>query len=482
MSNEEDQFFDHSIQNESQSDDEQYSEESESIIKHYTYDVKSFTPKEIVTSLDRFIVGQDDAKKAVAIALRNRWRRSIVPQPLRDEIIPKNILMIGPTGVGKTEIARRLAKLSNAPFIKVEATKFTEIGYVGRDVDSIIRDLVDIAIEMVKRDMRSKFYDTAKTTARERILNSLVGSDDPKHETTRNNFAKKLDAGTLDEHEISISVIEVSSSPSTSPMLDIPGMQGGQVGIMNVSDVISKLFSGNKKTRKRKVKVKNAWEILINDELDKMVYGEQIIKDAMEIVTNNGIVFLDEVDKISENTSTNSSRGDVSRKGVQRDLLPLLEGTTVNTKYGNIRTDHILFIASGAFHFSKPSDLLPELQGRLPIRVELSPLSKEAMISILKDTESSLLKQYSALLATEHVKLTFTEDGIKAIAEIATNLNNEVENIGARRLHTIMEKLLEDISFNASGQPGECFTINEQYVNEALNAILKKLDLSKFIL
>ncbi len=448
-----------------------------SMVKDYRYDIKSFTPAEVVKALDRFIIGQDDAKRAVAIALRNRWRRSMVSPPLRDEIIPKNILMIGQTGVGKTEIARRLAKLSNAPFVKVEATKFTEIGYVGRDVDSIIRDLMEIAIEMVRKDVRSVVEEKAHAKARKRILDALIGSE-VHHETTRNTFAKKLDSGKLDESEISINIRE-NLNPASMSTLDMPG---GHVGIMNVSEVIGKLFGSNKKTKKKKVKVKDAWDLLINDEAEKMLDEEQIIRDALELVSNNGIVFLDEIDKITDGTTNNSSRGEVSRKGVQRDLLPLLEGTTVSTKYGNIKTDHILFIASGAFHFSKPSDLLPELQGRLPIRVELNPLSEEAMISILRDTESSLLKQYSALMEIENVKLSFTDDSIKAIAQVAINLNNEVENIGARRLHTIMEKLLEEISFNASENAGESFVIDEKHVRETLEVVMKKLDLSKFIL
>ena len=461
-------------------DEDDVDDEIISIVENYRYDIKSFTPAEVVKALDRFIIGQDDAKRAVAIALRNRWRRSMVPLSLRDEIIPKNILMVGPTGVGKTEIARRLAKLSNAPFIKIEATKFTEIGYVGRDVDSIIRDLMEIAVEMVRKDVRSAIEKQAREKARERILDSLVGTD-VHHEATRNTFAKKLDAGKLDNSELAINIRE-NITPASMPTFDIPGGHGGHVGIMNMSEVIGKLFGGNKKTKKKKVKVKDAWDFLINDEVDKMLDEEQIIRDALDLVSNNGIVFLDEIDKIADSAANNSTRGEVSRKGVQRDLLPLLEGTTIATKYGNIKTDHILFIASGAFHFAKPSDLLPELQGRLPIRVELNPLSEEAMISILKDTESSLLKQYAALMETEEVKITFTDDGIKAIAEISINLNNEIENIGARRLHTIMEKLLEEISFNASESSGASFVINEKYVRDTLDVIIKKLDLSKFIL
>lgn len=462
-------------------DDNEDNCEDRFTIKDYKYDIQSFTPEEVVKELNRFIIGQDDAKRAVAIALRNRWRRSMVPQPLRDDIIPKNILMIGPTGVGKTEIARRLAKLSNAPFIKIEATKFTEIGYVGRDVDSIVRDLVEIAVDMVRKDMRSAVEKKAHESAKTRILDALIGPE-AQHKATRNNFEKKLDAGKLDDAEISINIKELAASSSSVPTFDIPGMHGGQIGVMNIGDVIGKLFGGNKKTKTRKVKVSEAWTLLINDEMDNMLDEDQIIKDALEIVTNNGIVFLDEIDKIADNAA-NSTRGEVSRKGVQRDLLPLLEGTTVATKYGNVKTDHILFIASGAFHFAKPSDLLPELQGRLPIRVELSPLSEEVIISILKDTESSLLKQYCALLATENVKLEFTDGGIKAIAKIAININNEVENIGARRLHTILEKLLEEISFNAPNEQSPTkFIINEKYVKDSLNSIIKKLDLSKFIL
>lgn len=455
-------------------------------------DSYSATPDEIVNYLDRFVIGQAAAKKKIAIAIRNRWRRNNVPKPLRDDIIPKNILMIGPTGVGKTEIARRVANLSGAPFIKVEATKFTEVGYVGRDVDSIIRDLVDTAITQVKEQKRKELQEKAKKSAREQILDALVGqrrqseeSDEEEEEEreeedtsshTRRLFESKLDSGDLDEAEIDIKVTE---SQSGIPTLDIPGLPGGQIGMMNLTDMISKVFGTSKKTKKKKVKIKDAWKILIDQEVENLFDEDVIIKEALNLVTNNGIVFIDEIDKIC---ARNEVRSEVNREGVQRDLLPILEGTTVTTKYGTVKTDHILFIGSGAFHFAKPSDLLPELQGRLPIRVELDSLDVDDMVRILKETESSLLKQYCALLETESVKLQFTEDGIRAIAEAAITVNSEVENIGARRLHTIMETLLEDINFNASSNPGTTYLIDKKYVNKYLEKIIKKLDLSKFIL
>lgn len=482
------------------------------------------SPKEIVQYLDRFVVSQTQAKKKIAIAIRNRWRRNNVPKPLQDEIIPKNILMIGPTGVGKTEIARRVANLCGAPFIKVEATKFTEIGYVGRDVDSIIRDLVDNAIVQIKDKKRAELYDKAKESAQERILDALVGSkkrvnkDKDNNNNSNNNsnnngsqhhkdssakeghededkegkkedftkspghtreiFKEKLEQGKLDEATIEIYIKE-NKSPSTMPTLDIPGMPGGQIGVMNIGDIIGKVFGNGKKTKKCRVKVKEAWDLLIGEEIEGLFDEDSIIKEALNAVTNNGIIFIDEIDKICSRTEV---RNEVNREGVQRDLLPLLEGTTVTTKYGVVKTDHILFIASGAFHFAKPSDLLPEFQGRLPIRVELDSLDVGDIIQILKDTESSLLKQYCALMETERITLQFSEDGIKAIAAAAITVNSEVENIGARRLHTIMETLLEDISFDADTLQGQIIFIDEIYVNKYLDNIIKKLDLSKFIL
>ncbi|MDD9331237.1 MAG: ATP-dependent protease ATPase subunit HslU [Wolbachia sp.] len=432
------------------------------------------TPQKIVKELDRFIIGQYDAKRAVAIALRNRWRRNKVPLPLRDEIIPKNILMIGHTGVGKTEIARRLARLAGAPFIKVEATKFTEIGYVGRDVDSIIRDLVDAAIVLVKEKVRKALAKKALNLAEEIIVSSMVGED--ATEESKKIFRKRLKNKEFEDGEVSINVRE---SKSMVPTFDIPGMPGGQVGVMNITELMGKMFNGSKKTKNITVKVKEAREILINEESEKLMDEDKIIKESINLVSNDGIVFLDEIDKIAARTEV---KGEVNREGVQRDLLPLLEGTTVSTKYGPVRTDYILFIASGAFHLSKPSDLLPELQGRLPIRVELKALTQEDLIKILKEPESSLLKQYIALMKTEDVTLEFTDDGIETIAEIAFTVNREVENIGARRLHTIMEKLLDEISFIASEKNSEKFVIDSKYVKDKLESISKQLDLSKFIL
>ncbi|GFQ76511.1 ATP-dependent protease ATPase subunit HslU [Trichonephila clavata] len=428
-------------------------------------------PQKIVKELDRFIIGQDDAKRAVAIALRNRWRRNQVPFPLRDEIIPKNILMIGHTGVGKTEIARRLAKLAGAPFIKIEATKFTEIGYVGRDVDSIIRDLVDAAIVLVKEKARKALANKALILAEKTIVNSMVGED--ATEESKKIFRERLRNKEFENGEVSINVRE---SKSMLPTFDMPG---GQVGVMNVTEIMGKMFNGSKKTKTITVKVKEAREILINEESERLMDEDKIIKEAIDLVSNDGIVFLDEIDKIAARTEV---KGEVNREGVQRDLLPLLEGTTVTTKYGHVKTDYILFIASGAFHQSKPSDLLPELQGRLPIRVELKALTQEDLIRILKEPESSLLKQYIALMKTENVTLEFTDDGIKTIAEIAFTVNRQVENIGARRLHTIMEKLLDEISFIASEKNSEKFIIDSKYVKDKLESISKQLDLSKFIL
>ncbi|WP_265015839.1 ATP-dependent protease ATPase subunit HslU [Wolbachia endosymbiont (group A) of Anoplius nigerrimus] len=431
-------------------------------------------PQKIVKELDRFIIGQDDAKRAVAIALRNRWRRNQVPFPLCDEIIPKNILMIGHTGVGKTEIARRLAKLAGAPFMKIEATKFTEIGYVGRDVDSIIRDLVDAAIVLVKEKARKALAKKALILAEKTIVNSMVGEN--ATEESKKNFRERLRNKEFEDGEVSINVRE---SKSMLPTFDIPGMPGGQVGVMNVTEIVGKMFNGSKKTKTITVKVKEAREILINEESERLMDEDKIIKEAIDLVSNDGIVFLDEIDKIAARTEV---KGEVNREGVQRDLLPLLEGTTVATKYGHVKTDYILFIASGAFHQSKPSDLLPELQGRLPIRVELKALTQEDLIRILKEPESSLLKQYIALMKTENVTLEFTDDGIKTIAEIAFTVNRQVENIGARRLHTIMEKLLDEISFIASEKNSEKFIIDSKYVKDKLESISKQLDLSKFIL
>jgi len=434
--------------------------------------VSSLTPREIVSELDRFVVGQNKAKRAVAIALRNRWRRQALKGEMKDEVLPKNILMIGPTGVGKTEISRRLSKLAEAPFVKVEATRFTEVGYVGRDVEQIVRDLLEIAIAMEKVKKRKEVYAKAQKMAEEKVLDALVGNK--ASVATRESFRKRLRDGDLDENEIEIAVNENSSMPS----FEIPGMPGANVGMINIGEILGKSM-GNK-AKKKKMLVKESHEILINEESDKLIEEDKIIKSSKNSTENNGIVFLDEIDKISGRTDRVG--GDVSREGVQRDLLPLIEGTTVSTKYGPIKTDHILFIASGAFQLAKPSDLLPELQGRLPIRVELDALTSEDFKRILKEPDNSLIKQYKALLKTENVDLEFSEDGIDTIANIATEVNSTVENIGARRLHTIIERILDDISFTATDRAGEKITINSEYVNKNLDELVKDTDLSKFIL
>ncbi len=432
----------------------------------------SLSPREIVSELDRFVVGQNNAKRAVAIALRNRWRRQALTGDMKDEVLPKNILMIGPTGVGKTEISRRLSKLAEAPFVKVEATRFTEVGYVGRDVEQIVRDLLEIAISMEKVKKRKEVRAQVQKLAEERVLDALVG---PKASVaTRESFRKRLRNGDLDENEIEIAVSESGNMPS----FEIPGMPGANIGMINISDMLGK--SMGSKPKRKKMTVKESYEILMNEESDKLIEQDKIIKAAKNTTENNGIVFLDEIDKIS--ARTDRVGGDVSREGVQRDLLPLIEGTTVSTKYGPVKTDHILFIASGAFQLAKPSDLLPELQGRLPIRVELDPLSSEDFKRILKEPDNSLIKQYKALLKTEKVELEFTEDGINTIANIAMEVNSTVENIGARRLHTIIERVLDEISFTATDKAGEKVVVDSDYINKNLGELTKDTDLSKFIL
>ena len=432
----------------------------------------SLSPREIVSELDRFVVGQNKAKRAVAIALRNRWRRQALTGEMKDEVLPKNILMIGPTGVGKTEISRRLSKLAEAPFVKVEATRFTEVGYVGRDVEQIVRDLVEIAISMERTKKRKEVQAQAQKLAEDRVLDALVGSK--ASVATRESFRKRLRNGDLDDNEIEVAVSENNQMPS----FEIPGMPGANVGMINISEMLGK--SIGQKPKKKKMSVKESHEILINEESDKLIEQDKIIKSAKNSTENNGIVFLDEIDKIS--ARTDRVGGDVSREGVQRDLLPLIEGTTVNTKYGPIKTDHILFIASGAFQLAKPSDLLPELQGRLPIRVELDPLNSDDFKRILKEPDNSLIKQYKALLKTENVNLEFTDDGIDTIANIANEVNSTVENIGARRLHTIIERVLDEISFTATDKSGEIVTIDSEYIKKNLGQLAKDTDLSKFIL
>lgn len=433
----------------------------------------SFSPREIVSELDRYIIGQKEAKRAVASALRNRWRRQQLEGAMREEVMPKNILMIGPTGVGKTEISRRLAKLAGAPFLKVEATKFTEVGYVGRDVEQMIRDLVEVGIGLIREKKRKDVETKAEQQAEERVLDALVG--DTASPTTRENFRKKLREGQLDDKEIEV---EVTDSGGGMPNMEIPGMPGASIGVMNLNDMFGKAFGGRTKTRK--LLVRDSYDVLLAEESDKLLDDDQVVNEAMDSVENNGIVFLDEIDKIAVREGARG--GDVSREGVQRDLLPLVEGTTVSTKYGPLKTDHILFIASGAFHVSKPSDLLPELQGRLPIRVELRALTKADFVRILTETEASLIKQSVALMGTEDVTLSFTEDAIEAIADLAVGINDNVENIGARRLQTVIERILDDISFTATDRAGEIIQIDAAFVHHEIGDLAKNADLSRYIL
>ncbi|MEE4187844.1 MAG: ATP-dependent protease ATPase subunit HslU [Roseobacter sp.] len=431
------------------------------------------TPREIVSELDRFIIGQKDAKRAVAVALRNRWRRKQLGDDLRDEVYPKNILMIGPTGVGKTEISRRLAKLARAPFLKVEATKFTEVGYVGRDVEQIIRDLVDAAIAMTRDYMREDVKAAAHQAAEERVIAAIAGAD--ARESTREMFRKKLKAGELDDTMIEL---EVTDTSSPFPMMDIPGQPGGNMGMMNIGDLFGKAFGG--RTTRKRLSVAQSYDILIGEEADKLLDDETVNKAAIDAVEQNGIVFLDEIDKVCARSDARGA--DVSREGVQRDLLPLIEGTTVSTKHGPIKTDHILFIASGAFHIAKPSDLLPELQGRLPIRVELRALTEEDFVRILTETDNALTLQYTALMGTEQVKVSFTPEGIAALAKIAADVNQAVENIGARRLYTVMERVFEELSFSAPDRAGEEIVVDAAFVDANLGALTKSTDVSRYVL
>jgi len=434
--------------------------------------MSNFSPREIVSELDRFIVGQKDAKRAVAIALRNRWRRQQLPEGLKEEVLPKNILMIGPTGCGKTEISRRLARLANAPFLKVEATKFTEVGYVGRDVDSIVRDLIEVGIGLVRETKRREVRAQAEKNAEERVLDALVGAE--ARSATREDFRRRLRANEINDKEVEVQVAE--SGPQL-PTFDIPG---GQVGMINLNEMLGKALG--QRTKPRRMTVGQAYEVLLAQEGDKLLDHEQIVQEAVRSVENDGIVFLDEIDKVCSRSEGGRIGADVSREGVQRDLLPLLEGTTVSTKHGPVKTDHVLFIASGAFHMAKPSDLLPELQGRLPIRVELRPLTKEDFRRILVEPEASLIKQYVALMATEGVNLSFTGDAIDALAAIAAQVNSTVENIGARRLQTVMERVLDEISFEATDKGGETIAIDAAYVEARVGDLAKNADLSKFIL
>ncbi len=438
----------------------------------------TYSPREIVSELDRFIVGQADAKRAVAIALRNRWRRQQVEGPLKDEIAPKNILMIGPTGCGKTEISRRLAKLAGAPFLKVEATKFTEVGYVGRDVEQIVRDLLEIGIGLVRDERRRQVDAKAELAAEERVLDALVGTT--ASAATRDSFRRKLRANELDDKEIEVEI--AGGAPSGLPMFEIPGMPGASMGAINISDMLGKALGGSR-PKTRRLSVRDAHAPLLAEESDKLIDTDAIVQEAIDRVENNGIVFLDEIDKICARSEGGGRGGaDVSREGVQRDLLPLIEGTTVATKHGSVKTDHILFIASGAFHVSKPSDLLPELQGRLPIRVELNPLTIDDFRRILTETEASLIKQTIALMKTEGIDLAFTDDAIEALAKVAVDVNSSVENIGARRLQTVLERVLDEISFTAPDRSGEAVSIDGAYVREQVEDLARNTDLSRFIL
>jgi len=436
--------------------------------------VSNFSPREIVSELDRYIVGQTDAKRAVAIALRNRWRRQQLPAELREEVLPKNILMIGPTGVGKTEIARRLARLAQAPFLKVEATKFTEVGYVGRDVEQIIRDLVEVAIHMTRERMRKEVEAKAEINAEERVLDALVGNNASKE--TRGKFRKMLRDGQLDDKEIEVEIRD--SGSSQMPTIEVPGMPGAQMGMINLGDILGKAFGGRSKPRR--TTVKESHDLLVDEEADKLLDNEKVVRESINAVEQDGIVFLDEIDKICSRGERMGA--DVSREGVQRDLLPLIEGTNVATKHGTVKTDHVLFIASGAFHLAKPSDLLPELQGRLPIRVELKALTEDDFRRILTEPEANLIRQYTALLETEQVTLVFTAEAVAEIAKLAAEVNRSLENIGARRLHTVMEKLLDEISFSATDNAGQTITIDAAHVRDKVGVLAKNTDLSKFIL